>query len=342
MTLLIAFVCTAVVFSFLCSIAEAVLLSVDTAYLAVIEQEGKSSAPLWRKLKEEINSPLAVILTLNTIAHTVGAVGAGAQAAVVFGNAYVAVVSALLTLIILVFSEIIPKALGANYWKQLAPVTAVVLSFLVRVLYPFVILSNKLTRWFSPDNPAPGFNRSEFTALAELGEQEGELDPQEVKVLHNLFALREAEVRTAMTPRSVVFSMPEDALCRDLLDEAEGQRFSRIPLLEGPDEIGGFVLRSDALMANASGDGDTPLRDFRRELPAIMDKFSLLKAFDDFVSQGQQIMLVVNEYGDGVGILTLEDILESLIGLEIVDETDRFADMQQLARRLSRHWRRIN
>lgn len=340
MTLLLIYILIAVVFSFLCSVAEAVLLSVDTPYVAGLEQEGKSSAPVLRKLKENINSPLAVILTLNTIAHTLGAAGAGAQAAIVFGNAYVAVISAVLTLIILIFSEIIPKALGAHYWRQLAPTTAVILNVLIKCLYPFVILSNKLTSWFSPDEPQQAFNRNEFTAMAELGEQEGGLDPQEARVLHNLFLLGETEVRAAMTPVSVMFSMPADALCSDFLSVAEEKRFTRIPLAEDLDKYVGFVLRSDILLAQAKGEGDKPLRELSRELPATIDKFSLLKAFDEFVKERHHVKLVVNEYGDALGLLTLEDILESLIGLEIIDETDPVADMQVLAKSLFRYRRR--
>lgn len=340
MTLLLIYILIAVVFSFLCSVAEAVLLSVDTPYLAGLEQEGKSSAPVLRKLKENINSPLAVILTLNTIAHTLGAAGAGAQAAIVFGNAYVAVISAVLTLIILIFSEIIPKALGAQYWRQLAPATAAILNVLIKVLYPFVVLSNKLTSWFSPDEPKQSFNRNEFTAMAELGEQEGGLNPQEARVLQNLFLLQETQVRSAMTPVSVVFSMPADAPCSDFLSVAEDRGFTRIPLTEDFDKYVGFVLRSDILLACAKGNGDRPLRSFARQLPVTIDKFSLLQAFDEFVKERHHIKLVVNEYGDAMGLLSLEDILESLIGLEIVDETDSTADMQVLAKRLFRYRRR--
>lgn len=334
MTLLLVYVFIAVVFSFLCSIAEAVLLSVDSPYLAGLEREGKRSAPVLRRLKDNVSSPLAVILTLNTVAHTVGAAGAGAQAAIVFGSAYIGIISALLTLVILIFSEIIPKALGAQYWRQLAPATAMILSVLIKVFYPFVVLSNKLTGWFSPNNPVPEFSRNEFTALAERGEQEGELDPQESKVLQNLFLLRETKVRSVMTPHTVMFSMPADAVAREYVVVASENRFSRIPLLEGLENYVGFVLRSDVLMAQSSGEPDKPLRDMCRELPAILDKFSLLKAFDEFVNQRHHIKLVVNEYGDAMGLLTLEDVLESLIGLEIVDETDVVADMQQLAHRL--------
>lgn len=336
MTLLIIYALIAVCFSFLCSIAEAVLLSVDTPYLAALEQDGKSSAPVLRVLKEKINEPLAVILTLNTIAHTVGAAGVGAQAAYVFGSAYEGVIYAVLTLVILVFSEIIPKAIGAQYWRQLAPATGFVLKFLVKTLYVFVFMSNRLTSWLSPDEPTKGFNRSEFTALAELGEQEGGLDPQEARVLQNLMLLGEKDIRSVMTPHSVIFSLPADALCSDFLDAERERDFTRIPLVEDLDKYIGFVLRSDVLLALANGKGDTPLRSISRELPAVLDKFSLLKAFDEYLSGRHHIKLVVNEYGDATGLLSLEDILEELIGSEIVDETDRVTDMQVLARRLFR------
>lgn len=334
MTLLIVYLLIAVVFSFLCSIAEAVLLSVDSPYLAGKEQEGSRSAPVLKRLKENVSEPLAVILTLNTIAHTVGAAGVGAQAAIVFGSLYQGIIYAILTLVILVFSEIIPKAVGAQYWRQLAPATAFTLNFLVRVLYPFVVMSNLLTNWFSPKNPERVFNRGEFAALADVGEQEGELDPQEAKVLRNLFLLRENTVHSAMTPVSVIYSMPADSSCQDYVESAGENPFSRIPLTEGMTDYIGFVLKSDVLLAVANGEGDKPLRNICRELPAILDKFSLLKAFDDFVEEKHHIKLVVNEYGDGMGLLTLEDILESLIGLEIVDETDSVVDMQKLALRL--------
>lgn len=334
MTLLIVFILVAVVFSFLCSIAEAVLLSVDTPYLASLERKGKSRAAILRKLKENINSPLAVILTLNTIAHTIGAAGAGAQAAIVFGNAYVAIISAILTLIILVFSEIIPKALGANYWRQLAPPTAVVLNILIKVMYPFVILSNELTSWFSPKEPIQGFDRDEFTALADLGEQEGELDPQEAKVLKNLFLLRDTKVKASMTPHSVVFSISAGATCDELAIQIQDKYFSRIPLVEELDKYVGFVLYSDVLLARTTGNGNKSLRSLSRNLPVTLDKFSLLKVLGEFVADQDHIKLVVNEYGDAMGILTLEDIIESLLGQEIVDETDAVTDMQELARRL--------
>ncbi len=332
---LFIYVFIAVGFSFLCSIAEAVLLSTTTSFIVNAEKNDKAYGPVLRTLKDDINSPLAVILTLNTIAHTIGAAGAGAQAAAVFGSVYLGVFSALLTLVILIFSEIIPKALGAHHWRKLAPVTAYTLRFLIRVLYPFVLLSNRLTRGLTDEPTLQGFTRQEFSAMAELGEQEGQLEEQESRVLQNLFRLRDAKVRSAMTPRPVVFSMPEDSMITELLDKKSRRKFSRIPIYTLDDVITGFVLRDDLLVAQTEGKSDTPLSDYRRDLNAIPDSLSLLQTFEELIRTSSHILLVVDEYGDTQGVITLEDILESLLGLEIVDESDTVEDMQTLARRLA-------
>ncbi|HAW14604.1 MAG TPA: hemolysin [Cellvibrionales bacterium] len=334
MLLLTTFIFIAVGFSFLCSIAEAVLLSVSTSFIVNAEQEDKAYGSVLRELKEDINSPLAVILTLNTVAHTMGAAGAGAQAAAIFGSVYLGIFSAILTLVILIFSEIIPKALGAHYWRKLAPITAYTLRFLIRLLYPFVLLSNKLTQGLSREPKLQGFSRKEFSAMAKLGEQEGQLDKNESVVLRNLFLLGETPVRNVMTPRSVVFAMHEDSTINDLLGKQNRKMFSRIPIYTDRDKITGFVLRDDLLIAQNDGHGETALKNYRRELGAILDAFSLLQAFETFISSKVHIMLVVSEYGDTQGIITLEDILENLLGLEIMDESDTVEDMQVLARRL--------
>ena len=334
MLLLTTFIFIAVGFSFLCSIAEAVLLSVSTSFIVNAEQEDKAYGSVLRELKEDINSPLAVILTLNTVAHTMGAAGAGAQAAAIFGSVYLGIFSAILTLVILIFSEIIPKALGAHYWRKLAPITAYTLRFLIRLLSPFVLLSNKLTQGLSRAPKLQGFSRKEFSAMAKLGEQEGQLDKNESVVLRNLFLLGETPVRNVMTPRSVVFAMHEDSTINDLLGKQNRKMFSRIPIYTDRDKITGFVLRDDLLIAQNDGHGETALKNYRRELGAILDAFSLLQAFETFISSKVHIMLVVSEYGDTQGIITLEDILENLLGLEIMDESDTVEDMQVLARRL--------
>lgn len=338
MTALIIYLIIALGFSFLCSIAEAVLLSVSTAYISLLEQEGKASAQLLRRLKDDINSPLAAILSLNTIAHTVGAAGVGAQAAQVFGNNYVGIISAILTLLILVFSEIIPKTLGSHYWRKLAPMTAYSLKYLVIILYPLVWLSRILTRKLTVHPTLRGFSREEFAAMANLGEQEGQLSEQEADILENLFKLRETRVEDVMTPSTVIFSLPEDHNVEYFFNRYDDKRFSRIPIYkENPEQITGFVLRFDLLTSQARGNASSALSNYRRELFAIPDKLSLLAGFEYFLEKRAQILLVVDEYGAIKGLVTLEDVFETLMGLEIMDEGDRTEDMQQLARH---QWRK--
>lgn len=338
MTLLITYILIALIFSFLCSIAEAVILSITPAHIALMEKEGKPSAAALRQLKQQINQPLSAILTLNTIAHTVGAAGAGAQAAVVFGSASVGVVSAVLTLLILIFSEIIPKTLGAYYWRELAPITTYGLRGLVWLLYPFVVLSEKLTARFAERESRNGMSRREIQAVSKLSEQEGELSEQESTILDNLLRLRETQVSDAMTPRPVIFSLSDQLTVETFFHKYDHTPFSRIPIFhEKPEEITGFVFRSDILLAQARGNGQNLLSNYRREIVIVAESTTLSEAFDQFLRLRTHIMLVVDEYGSVAGILTLEDLLETLLGLEIVDESDRTIDMQQLARTL---WRK--
>lgn len=338
MTLLLTYVLFALVFSFLCSIAEAVILSVTPAYVAVLGRSGRPSGAILRELRVNINKPLAAILTLNTIAHTIGAAGAGAQAAIVFGSAYLGVSSGVLTLLILVFSEIIPKTLGAHYWRQLAPATAHGLRALVWVLYPFVKLSEWLTGGMTEGQTLTGFSRQEFALMADLSAEEGELGRRESEVVKNLLALRQTPVHAAMTPRTVVFSLPDTTTVEEFFHRYEQEPFSRIPIYDGEsDAVTGFVLRSDLLLAQARGNNRQPLENYRREMPSIPETITLARAFNSLQTERAHMVLVVDEYGDMQGILTLEDIIETLLGLEIVDETDDSVDMRELARR---KWRR--
>jgi CBS domain containing-hemolysin-like protein len=338
MALLISYVLIALVFSFLCSIAEAVLLSVTAPYVAVLEKRGKPSGALLRQLKTDINKPLAAILTLNTIAHTIGAAGAGAQVAIVFGNTYLGIASAILTLLILFLSEIIPKTLGAHHWRSLAPATAYGLKLLVLLLYPFVKLTEKMMKGLSEGATLNGFSRQEFSAMADLSAQEGEITQRESEVLKNLLLLRETRVKDAMTPRTVVFSLPESATVADFFRHHEQVRFSRIPVYsDEPDHVEGFVLRADLLLAQANGRFNESLRSFKREIPILPMSLTLARAFNEVLRVRAHIVLVVDEFGSPTGILTLEDIIEALLGLEIVDEGDETVDTQEQARRL---WRR--
>ncbi|MGB1109665.1 MAG: CNNM domain-containing protein [Gammaproteobacteria bacterium] len=338
MFLLLVYVSIALGFSFLCSIAEAVLLSVTTPYIEVMQQQGSRAGDRLRVLKQNIDEPLAAILTLNTAAHTIGAAGAGAQAAVVFGDVYLGLASAVLTLLILIFSEIIPKTLGARYWRQLAPITAAGVSILVRLLHPFVVMARWLTSLLSPKDHIAGFSRSEFGAMAELGEREGQLDSRESRILKNLFRLKDTHVEHIMTPRSVVFCVPEDLTVGGYIESHESERFSRIPLFRGTaDHLEGFVLRDDLFLAHARGNLDTPLSVYRRALRTVDERILVADAFELLLNERAHILAVTDEFGVSTGIVTLEDVLETLLGMEIVDESDKIADMRVLARQ---QWRR--
>ena len=335
MFLLILYLFVAIVFSFLCSIAEAVLLSISRVHIAVMEQQGMKSGPILRELKEDVNRPLTAILTLNTVAHTVGAAGVGAQASAVFGSAYLGVTSAILTLLILVFSEIIPKTLGASYYKALAPATAYCLKYLVWALHPFVVMSEYITRYLVSEKESSGFARSEIALMAKLSAEEGHIDEEEATILQNLSLFNQIKIMAVITPRTVVRSIEKQTTVEEFIEKNKKLHFSRIPLYDGEsDNVIGYFKRIDALLAHAKGEGDKPLIDFIRPMPTLLDEMSLSHGMKELVSNNDHMALVVNEYGTMRGILTLEDILETLIGQEIVDEDDRHIDMQQLADRL--------
>jgi CBS domain containing-hemolysin-like protein len=323
----------ALVFSFYCSIAEAVLLSLTPSYIASVEQKGKRAGRLLQHLKENIDRPLAAILSLNTIAHTLGAAGAGAQATALFGDAYLGIVSAVLTLLILVFSEIIPKTLGALHWKKLAPTVAFSINYLMIFLYPFVKLSEYITQFLSSNTKPADFSRDEFTALADVGVEEGQIEEKESTILKNLFASSLLSAKDIFTPRTVAFTLQEDMLVKDFFENHADTPFSRIPIYrENRDEITGFVLKGDLFLAQAKNQAKEKLKKFKREIKVLPEFISLSNLFEELLNHRMHIATIVNEYGGMEGIVTMEDVLESLLGLEIVDEADKAVDMQQLAR----------
>jgi len=338
MTLLIFYLLLAVLVSFFCSVAEAVLLSVRPSYIAVLEAQGSRSAKKLKKLCNNLDRPLAAILTANTIAHTVGAAGVGAQAAVVFGNQYIGLTSAILTFLILIFSEIIPKTLGAVYWRQLAAPFAVLIAGLTQLLLPFVWLSEKLTRLLSRSGAGVHtFSRDEFEAMAQIGVDEGLLESKELKIVTNLMRLRQLSARDIMTPRPVVFSASEKMTVRGFFTAHSENAFSRIPVYaENEDDITGYVLKSDLLMAQARDEFDKSLLEFRRPFLMFLDVLDASSIFDRLIHGKNQIALVLDEYGTMQGIVTMEDVMETLIGLEIMDESDKVNDMQKLAHK---RWR---
>ncbi len=336
MSLLIFYISVALVFSFFCSIAEAVLLSVTPAYIAALEGTGQRSGTLLRHLKENVDRPLAAILSLNTIAHTVGAAGAGAQAAAVFGNQWVGAASVILTLLILYLSEIIPKTLGAVFWRTLAPAVARSIKWLIRLLLPLVVIGEWLTRLLARKKRAATFRREELSAMADLGHQLGELGREESQILKNLMRFHSLSLADVMTPRTVIFALPETMSVGEAVEKHAATPFSRIPIfLRDLDDATSFVLKSDILLAQAQGRAEAPLAALRRDIVVAPAMLALRKALDLLLSHRQHILLVLDEYGGTAGVATLEDVVETLLGLEIVDEADTAVDMRAVARA---HW----
>lgn len=306
------------------------------SYVRSEEEIGSKRGKLIGRLKSNIDRPLAAILTLNTMAHTVGAAGVGAQATGVFGSGYFGVVSAVLTFLILVFSEIIPKTLGALYWKPLAGFTAYTCSIMISLLYPLVWLSEKVTKVLQPRGEVEGgsVSRDEVVALAQLGLDEGVIAESESTIIRNLILFRNIRIKDIMTPRPVLITLSETTTCAEALGEKAILRFSRIPVyLEDVDHISGYVLKQMILEQVALDKHDTPLSEIKRPIRLVAEESSLSRLFIDLFSHREQIAMVVDEYGDVAGLVTNEDLIETLLGMEIMDESDHTEDMRDLARK---------
>ena len=330
--LLIVFVLLALIFSFLCSVAEAVILSITPSYIAGLKEKHPQRAALLKRLKQDkVDQSLAAILTLNTIAHTVGAIGAGAKATLVFGSAWFGLFSAVMTLLILFLSEIIPKTLGALYWRNLAGPTSLFVRGLILALYPLIWISERLTNLIAGRRKMHGFSRDEFIALAGIGEQAGQIDQHESGIIRNLFRLRSLKAKDIMTPRTVIVALPEDMTMTDAL--AGETQFSRLPLYKvNIDDANGFVLKDDVLLSNAQNRGEAQLKTLKRDIMVVPREMPISALLETFLDQRQHIALVVDEYGGTNGLVTFEDVVETLLGEEIVDEMDKEEDMQALAR----------
>lgn len=335
MTLLLVYLFAALFISFLCSVLEAVLLTVPVSYLNVKESEGEKSATLFLKHKDNIDKPLSAILTLNTIAHTIGAAGVGAQAIHVFGEAYFGYVSVVLTILILIFSEIIPKSIGANYWRTIAMPSAVAIQVMVIVTYPLVVISEYITKLFSRKTKENTVSREELSVMANIGMDEGVFQESENRIIQNLIKLKMLKTFEVMTPRVVVVVANEEMTLEEFMQKKEFLHFSRIPVFsEVKDNITGYVLRSAVFEFLAMDDANqqVKLKNIKREIIAVHSLKPVFEVWDYLLEHKEHIALVVDEYGGMDGIITMEDIIESLIGLEIVDEKDSVTDMQQLAR----------
>ena len=332
--LLIIFVSMALVISFLCSIAETVLLSITPSYIESLSEIDPDRAKLLKLLRQEkIDRSLAAILTMNTIAHTVGAIEAGVQSAVVFGSSWVGLFSGGMTLMILFLSEIIPKTLGAVYWRKLVGVTLLFIRTLIVVLYPLVRASEGVTTLITRGKSVHRFSRDEFLAMVGFGEKVGEIDKHESKIIKNLFRFRSLKVTDIMTPRIVITALPQDMLATEAQQVLRHCPFSRLPLYgENNDDITGFALKDKIMLYSPSEREQLTLLSFKRKIHAVPDSMLLPNLLDFFLDNRQQIAVIVDEYGSVKGLVTLEDVIETLLGMDIVDETDNVENMQVLAR----------
>ena len=332
-TMLIIYGSLALGVSFLCSMLEAVLLSMSMSHVSIMNKSGDKNGARWARLKEDDSvKPLTAILTLNTIAHTMGAAGVGAEVARIWGDDRLTVASIILTLAVLFFSEIIPKTIGAAYWKKLTLPSGFILSGMTKMLTPFFVPLLMFKRLL-PKEESASITRDELHALADISEEEGELEEDEETVIHNLLALREMPVKDIMTPRTVTLAFKHDWTIRQVLDETKILRFGRMPVYEESiDQLSGFVLRSDILMAASMDEWDKVLFDMKKPLLTIGVEDSVDLALETFLKSKVQILAVVDEFGGTAGLVTMEDAIETLLGEEIVDELDEHEDMRELAR----------
>jgi CBS domain containing-hemolysin-like protein len=334
-TLLIIYFCLALFLSFICSLLEAVLLSTPSSYASILKKEDSKSGLILDEFKENINRPLAAILTLNTFAHTIGAAGVGAQVlkiaaeAGVSGEAYVAIASGVLTFLILVFSEIIPKTLGSTYWRTLVGISVRFIQFLIWMTYPFVLLAEFISN-FGSDSAS--VTREEVIAMAEMGEDEGILEEQETDLIENTLRLKDIKVSDVMTPRNVIFALNKDMTVGQVLEEHDTLDFTRIPVFDGNlDNMIGMVNRYDIINRKAEDQFSTRMSEIITDIPWVNENDAIDKVLELFIENRDHLCLVKDDFDTLTGLITLEDAVETLLGKEIVDEHDSVVDMRNLA-----------
>ena len=333
MLALLGYLFLALFVSFLCSIMEAVLLSTPPSFLVAKSEKGLQWAKSFIVLKKDIDRPLSAILSLNTVAHTIGAAGVGAQAVKVFGEQYFGWVSAILTILILIITEIIPKTIGARYWRRLASSAFYILRIMIFITYPLVLMASVITRLISSDEKQRTTSREEIAALARIGASEGLFSEKENKMIQNIIRLKNVKVTEIMTPRVVVAVANENLLLGDFLKGKDYLNFSRIPVYAGNDEhITGYVIRQAVLENLAEDKHELKLKDIKRDIIIVPESMELFSLWERMLTAKEHISLVVDEYGGMDGIVTMEDIIETLLGLEILDEKDTVTDMQRYAR----------
>ena len=335
MTLILVYFFSALSLSFLCSILEAVLLSTTISYITSLEKQGNATAVMLHKFKTNIDRPVGAILSLNTIAHTLGSAGVGAETVKLLGEEYFGIVSAVLTLLILIFSEIIPKTIGASYWRQLALPSARIIHIMIIVSYPLVLLSEFITKVFTPKHPQPSVGREEVSAMVDVGTNEGIFEEKESKIIKSCIHLASVKAKEIMTPAIVCETVRENESMQDVLDKHD-LNFSRIPVFNQSNEIViGYVLKDSILKGLLDKEGKSSLSSFIRPVLTFAEDVSAYDIWEKMLQKREHISVITDDYSGFRGIVTMEDIIEAMTGIEIVDEEDKVVDMQKLAREKS-------
>lgn len=324
----------ALAISFMCSVLEAVLLSTPMSFITAKEQEGKKSATVLKNLKNSVDRPVGAILSLNTIAHTIGSAGVGAEVTRIWGDEWFGIASVVLTLLILIFSEIIPKTIGSNSWRSLALPSAGVIKYLIYITYPFVILSEFITKLFSTkekDN-AVTVSREEVSAMVDMGTDEGVFKESESRIIKSCLKLSNVKAKEIMTPK-IVLEMADESMSLKEFYDANDWRFSRIPIFkEDKDNVTGYVLKDIILEELSEDQFDIKLSEMKRPILTFSEDESVFTIWEKMLGMREHISIIVDEFGGLRGVVTMEDVLETMIGVEIVDEQDTTTDMQELAR----------
>lgn len=334
MNLLLFYLFLALGVSFLCSLLESVLLSITPSYASAFEKRSPRIGRRIRKLKADIDRPLAAILSLNTIAHTVGAAGVGAQAQAVFQSVPFSIISGVLTLLILFLSEIVPKTVGATYWRLLAVPSGWAIRGLTLGLWPLVWMSQKLSGLLTHGASGHSVSREEIFAYADLGWKSGVIDRQDADAIRAVAGFHAVTVRRILTPRTIVFTLPREATVGEVMQADDDLSYSRIPLEgEDADDITGYVMKSDILAAAARDQHGRTLGELERSVLRIPDTASVKTLLQRFLKEREHLAVALDEFGGFSGVVTLEDVVETLIGTEIMDETDDVADLRAEARK---------
>jgi CBS domain containing-hemolysin-like protein len=343
MDLLLLYFFAAVIISFICSILESVLLSVNMAYISVLEKERPTAGALLKSHKIGINKSIASILILNTIANTLGAAAVGAQAESIYGHGAVVYVSIILTFAILFFSEIIPKTIGAVYWKSLAPTAAYVIRFFIWITYPIILMTLFVTNRISKKDDTLSLTKEELIESTLLSEDEGVLGEKESDVIENILLLDKIRIKEILTPRTVVFGLDGNRTIKDIVEnEPAIFKFSRVPVFEESIEYTTGIVMTKKIFHQALKDDSVALKTIQKDIFKISENLPVSKALDLFIKKKEHMFLVLDGYDQTEGIVTLEDCVETILGVEIVDESDSDADMREVAKHKMRMKRRLD